>query len=815
MSVEPYPVQLRVNAPDISGYVHVELSDARGNTAADRVAIDLTRPLEAEGEGTWQSFLEDYRSDKYTPSLNDLAAFGSSLFAWLITETRLQVAWQGIRSSRAGRPLDLTMFFGAGTHRMAALPWELLRVGASWEFQAPRASLTRAYLEVPASRIGPLPEAKVLLAWACPEGATPFDPLPHVDALHEALPQFSPDHDVLGRATLPALAERLRTGGYHVLHLLCHGFADPSVSGVVLHGLGRGAALVPAHDLAAALVGTGLRGAFLCACKSAVGSNFTGTGQHLLASTGLAWAVATQGNLAVRGSDRLAGLFYRRLYGGVDPDIALFEARRAAYEGTHYWSVPIFLGRPEAEARSTEPRDAPTLPDARATFLDRPELIPHIVEALGQHRLVSVVGLPGIGKTEVGLAAARRAAPRHDVVHLFEARQGTTPELLCAEVAIHVLGLQTPPSSAKALAQGLQRAGRVLLVVDNAEDLMRNTADRQAFAQLLEALLRWAPDLTVLLTTRWMAETDEPVEHVVRVPPLTSAQTEALWRRELDQRLAVPETWPGSEAWQRLLAFIDGHPRTLALVASQLHRRTSLPDIAQRLESQKIDAVVHRSLYGMDDAEVALAGDDSRANAQPGGVDGRIVYHPGRHEAFGGRALLRPVDLPQRAAVRRGAGAWGSARPRSTLRPQPDAPGCRAALCVSCAPAGLWSPPRRSLGHRRTRVAHAFGAALGPLRRRVPYPRGVRRLPGRGGRAAGRGSAAGAGGRRGAGPSPRRLVRSAFRGAGRGPASSAGRPGALGLAPDRIWIAARPPRRRSRLRGALPSEPGGPAAAHR
>jgi predicted ATPase/DNA-binding winged helix-turn-helix (wHTH) protein len=170
-------------------------------------------------------------------------------------------------------------------------------------------------------------------------------------------------------------------------------------------------------------------------------------------------------------------------------------------------------------------RDAelpPLLPDAESlTNLPAPtsELIGREVELfeastlLTAHRLVTLVGAGGIGKTRLGLDVARRLRPDFaDGVWVAELGPLSDPDLVPLTVAT-ALGLEiaggapTPERVASALG-----AKPLLLVLDNCEHVI------DAAASMAEAVLRADPAAHVMATSR------EPLravdECIYRVPPL-------------------------------------------------------------------------------------------------------------------------------------------------------------------------------------------------------------------------------------------------------------------------------------------------------
>ncbi|MGH8170933.1 MAG: ATP-binding protein [Steroidobacteraceae bacterium] len=150
---------------------------------------------------------------------------------------------------------------------------------------------------------------------------------------------------------------------------------------------------------------------------------------------------------------------------------------------------------------STEPeapRQVPTnLPAPVSDFIGRETELRELRELLRHSRLVTLVGTGGIGKTRLGLEAARAMLEEFpDGVWLAELAPLTDPDL-AASVINTALGLQsgagrwTPERLAAAL-----RGRRLLLVLDNCEHLIA------AAAREAEALLRAVPGVCILATSQ-------------------------------------------------------------------------------------------------------------------------------------------------------------------------------------------------------------------------------------------------------------------------------------------------------------------------
>src|SRR5580704_10740990 len=153
------------------------------------------------------------------------------------------------------------------------------------------------------------------------------------------------------------------------------------------------------------------------------------------------------------------------------------------------------------------------LPEPVSELIGRDVEVEEVLRLTATHRLVTLTGAGGIGKTRLGLEVARRLLPEFaDGIWIIELAPLSDPDLVPATVAME-LGLDladnvvSPERIANALA-----AKQLLLVLDNCEHLVG------AAASMAEAVVRASPAARVMATSR------EPLraegECLYRVPPL-------------------------------------------------------------------------------------------------------------------------------------------------------------------------------------------------------------------------------------------------------------------------------------------------------
>jgi predicted ATPase/DNA-binding SARP family transcriptional activator len=159
------------------------------------------------------------------------------------------------------------------------------------------------------------------------------------------------------------------------------------------------------------------------------------------------------------------------------------------------------------------------LPERLTSLVGRDQELGELAKLLELHRLVTVTGPGGAGKTSVAVELARRLVGGYpDGVWLVELAALRDPAPL-AEAVAAALGLDeeavepgtSPPSPPERLA-GFVRDKALLLVLDNCEHLVG------ACAELAGRLLRAGPGLRVLATSREVLGV--PGEAVWPVPPL-------------------------------------------------------------------------------------------------------------------------------------------------------------------------------------------------------------------------------------------------------------------------------------------------------
>lgn len=251
--------------------------------------------------------------------------------------------------------------------------------------------------------------------------------------------------------------------------------------------------------------------------------------------------------------------------------------------------------RSEADARAGAPtRRGGNLPAPHSTIVGREDEIPSLVATLLQHRLVSVVGSGGIGKTTVGIAAARDVAHRFDGdVHFVDLSSLASTELVCSSVAA-VVGLQNRLDELPALASHLvDRAA--LIVLDGCEHVIAGAA------RVAEALVRGCPRVHVLATSREALRAGGEFVHrltPLAFPPPGEGLTAAAALAYPAVRLLVERAAASNAGF----ALSDGD----ALLASQLCRELDGIALAIELAAGRIEALGLKTVTSHFDASARL-----------------------------------------------------------------------------------------------------------------------------------------------------------------------------------------------------------------
>lgn len=208
---------------------------------------------------------------------------------------------------------------------------------------------------------------------------------------------------------------------------------------------------------------------------------------------------------------------------------------------------------------------AGNLPYGTTSFVGRGTETADVLELVRAHRLVTLLGPGGIGKTRLSLHVAGSLAAKFDdgawFVDLAPIADGT---LVAGRIA-EAVGVKLPPGEATVDALVSQIADKnALLVLDNCEHLV------DAAAVAAEALLSHCGKVKILATSR------EPLtisgEQRYRTPTLETPEAVALFAeraRAADQRFALDDANRG--VIEEICCRLDGIALAIELAAARLN----------------------------------------------------------------------------------------------------------------------------------------------------------------------------------------------------------------------------------------------------
>uniref|UniRef100_A0AAU2JKP5 Regulator n=1 Tax=Streptomyces sp. NBC_00049 TaxID=2903617 RepID=A0AAU2JKP5_9ACTN len=234
------------------------------------------------------------------------------------------------------------------------------------------------------------------------------------------------------------------------------------------------------------------------------------------------------------------------------------------------------------------------LPDENTGFVGRRAELRRIAAELAEHRLVTITGVGGVGKSRFALRLAGRLADGFpDGAWWADLTPLQGDRLLVATVSDSVdLSDHTPGMPSAALAQWLAPK-RMLLVLDSCDHLA------EPCARLVADLLAAAPGLTVLVTSRRPLGVEG--ERVITLEPLPAAGRDAmdlLRRRTVgDPRSGprVPGQWQTAHATE-ICTRLEGIPLALELAAAQI-RLQGIDAVREQLGSRFELLVNHERVW--------------------------------------------------------------------------------------------------------------------------------------------------------------------------------------------------------------------------
>ena len=225
---------------------------------------------------------------------------------------------------------------------------------------------------------------------------------------------------------------------------------------------------------------------------------------------------------------------------------------------------------PPLRALDTSPGN---LRPVATSFIGRETEVVEVEAALRAHRLVTLTGVGGVGKTRLATEVAARLGDEFlDGVWFFELAAVTDPAAVPDAVAA-VLGITQQPGQTVSESVAAALEGRVrLLVFDNCEHVLDAAAD------LIEAILAQSATVRVLATSReGLGVADEQVWPVPSLQVGTGIDSSAVSLFIERAHSVAPQFTPTQEddAVVEICQRLDGIPLAIELAASRMASMTA------------------------------------------------------------------------------------------------------------------------------------------------------------------------------------------------------------------------------------------------
>nr|BFE62295.1 hypothetical protein GCM10020063_068210 [Dactylosporangium thailandense] len=248
------------------------------------------------------------------------------------------------------------------------------------------------------------------------------------------------------------------------------------------------------------------------------------------------------------------------------------------------------------------PQPVNAIPPVLDRFVGRERELAEVRALLDEHRLVTVTGPGGAGKTRLAMELCRGLAVDVRLAELAGVEDGT----LLEPALTQAFGLAVPTGVAGIAEAAGDRP--VVLLLDNGEQLLAELAG------VVRRLLAQVPGLRVLLTSR--SPLSIAGERQYAMPPLPAGT--AAVELFLDRAAAVAPGWTCGEAERAVVAALcerlDGLPLAVELAAAQL-LALSPAQILDRLDDPRALVSPRRDVDERHRASTAPSGSRGRATA--------------------------------------------------------------------------------------------------------------------------------------------------------------------------------------------------------
>ena len=227
-------------------------------------------------------------------------------------------------------------------------------------------------------------------------------------------------------------------------------------------------------------------------------------------------------------------------------------------------------------ARAVDAR-RPNIPSPATAFVGRVEELVLVDAALARHRVVTLTGPGGVGKTRLALEAATRGWSRFSGgTYFVELAPVRDPDTVVGALA-GALGIGEQPGIdlGATVATAVRNRPPSLIVLDNCEHLV------DACAAVVESIVAAGDSARVLATSR--AALGLAGERVIAVPPLSEAAAVELFRDRAELVATLSEA--DTAAVARVCRRLDHLPLAVELAAAQT-RVVAPSELEDRLDDR-------------------------------------------------------------------------------------------------------------------------------------------------------------------------------------------------------------------------------------
>ena len=221
----------------------------------------------------------------------------------------------------------------------------------------------------------------------------------------------------------------------------------------------------------------------------------------------------------------------------------------------------------------------PPIPIALTSFVGRETELAEIAVLIREHRMVTLTGPGGIGKTRIATEAATARGAGEDAVAFFVGLAAVGDPSQVATMIASSLGVQEVPN--RPLLDTLSaflKSRSALLILDNCEHVLEQVA------LVAEELLRRCPRLRILATSRELLRAAG--EQAYRLKSLDTNDAVALFldrARAVQHRFAV--TAASAPTIEHICRRLDGVPLAIELAAARINA-FSVTDLQAGLDDQ-------------------------------------------------------------------------------------------------------------------------------------------------------------------------------------------------------------------------------------